>query len=64
MTPKTLDKMKTFYEKMFELYEEAEYLRDCTGDADEKEVFNETRASLYELKFKARKVYYKWGGEA
>lgn len=61
-TNERLNRMKKFYEKMFDLYEEAEYLRDC-ATGEEKEVFNETRGALYELKFKARKIYFAWGGK-
>lgn len=59
-SPKVVQAMQEFTDRMFQLYQDAEGLRDCTEDANEKEVFNETRNALYDLKFKAKRLSQKW----
>ena len=46
------------------IYNEAEVLRDCTELHTEKEVFNATRAALYDLMPKARRLAYTWDHNA
>lgn len=58
-----VQEMDKFQQMMFNLYEAAEGLRDCTEDGSEKEVFNKTRNALYELKYEARRLYHKWEAE-
>lgn len=55
--------MKDFADRMDELYNMAEGLRDCAGGHD-KEIFNDTRRALYNLRDKAREQYYNWRPEA
>lgn len=54
--------MKDFADRMDELYNMAEGLRDMAGDED-KEIFNQTRRALYNLRDKAREQYYDWKPE-
>lgn len=54
--------MKDFSDRMNELYNIAEGLRDCASGQD-KEVFNQTRGALYNLRDKAREQYYNWRPE-
>lgn len=54
--------MKDFADRMEELYNMAEGLRDC-ADGKDKEIFNQTRGALYNLRDKAREQYYHWRPE-
>jgi len=60
MDKPTVAHMERFSDMMFELYELAEGLRDSTADGKEKEIFNKTRGALYDLRYEARDLYYKW----
>jgi hypothetical protein len=61
---KVIKAMEEFSDMMFKLYEDAGGLRDCTDNHEEKQIFNDTRNALYELKYKARKLYHKWESES
>lgn len=54
--------MKRFAEMMNELYDLAGVLRD-RADGKDKEIFNQTRGALYDLRDKARDQYYSWKPE-
>jgi hypothetical protein len=51
--------MREFYNKMQELYDLAESLRDYAGGKD-KNIFNLTRGRLYDLTSVARDQAYRW----
>lgn len=54
--------MKDFADRMEELYNMAEGLRDC-ADGKDKDIFNRTRGALYDLTYPAREQYYRWKPE-
>jgi hypothetical protein len=62
-SPKVIQAMEEFTDRMFQLYQDAEGLRDCTESGGEKAVFNNTRNSLHDLRFEAKKVLNKWKSE-
>jgi hypothetical protein len=55
--------MNEFAEAMSKVYFAAEGLRDCTEDGHEKQVFNDTRNALHELRHRANKLAHKWETE-
>jgi hypothetical protein len=59
-TKKEVEAMDRFRQMLDDVYELAGGLRDCTELAKEKDVFNQTRGALYELRGKARKLFYEW----
>lgn len=54
--------MKDFADRMEELYNMAEGLRD-RADGKDKDIFNDTRRALYNLTDAAREQYYRWKPE-
>lgn len=60
---KVLECMEKFVEDMHQLYIDAGGLRDCTENHHEKDVFNQTRNALYELRYKAKQVLMDWKKE-
>lgn len=59
-TKEVVNAMAEFSDRMNQLYLDAEGLRDCTEDPTEKQVFNDTRNALYELRFQAKNLARKW----
>ena len=55
-------RMRQFAELIFKVYDEAEILRDYAG-GEEKEVFNNVRRALYDLKYDALNLSNKWENE-
>ena len=55
--------MRDFADRMNELYNIAEGLRDC-ADGHDKEIFNLTRGALYDLVGKASEQAHKWKSPA
>jgi len=51
--------MREFTDRMQQLYNMAEGLRDCAGGKD-KDIFNQTRGALYELQYKAKEQASRW----
>jgi hypothetical protein len=51
--------MKQFADKLNEVYDLAEILRDRASGED-KEIFNRVRGALYSLRDPAMDQYYKW----
>lgn len=54
--------MKEFAQKMSDLYDMAEGLRD-RADGKDKDIFNKTRGALYNLRDEATDQYWRWKPE-